>query len=510
MSEAGPHSKLVERQLPRIGSRSFPFGLSWGEFIAMLSTGLVFLVVMLVRSDSSTILLTFLGIAVLALVFLVPLNRVGERAIHIVPRYATFVGRVVSGTVDVHFREIEGRHFTHRSRPTDFPMSNHLGERMALSSFDWRGRAIGLVIDGGTRLRPWKASYLVVVQVSGRDQLPLESAEYQETLLRRWNTALNTMSKQDLGLSALQELMISRPLVQGEGAHWDFDDLLVEQTPELAEQYRQVQLLHDVTGTDRRMFLILRSGGTFGAWMRARHYGSNRAGVEEHFRNVLSRLSAILQQASLHLLRTMDVHQLNALLRLLIDPTFAPAIGYREMDRPVHPIGTHVAPIGQWDEHHSFLIVNGMYTATYRVIGWPHKVIGPSFLSGALLNHQGGLRVAVVMAPEDPKTSVYVTRAGMTNAAGKAERRSQKGTVATEEDRMADAQPAQRDAEMAHGHHPLMFGVYFTVIADDRESLRRAADDLATQCDSVGVDIGCCHGWQSRAYTNTLPFCRGL
>jgi hypothetical protein len=510
MSEAGSQAKLVERQLPRVGARSFPFGLSWGEFVAMLSIGVVFLVFMLVRSDSSTILLTFLGICVLAILFLVPVNRVGERAIHLVPRYASFLGRLVNGNIDVHFREIEGRHFSHRTVTTDFPMSKHLGDHLSLSSFDWRGRSIGLIIEGGTRLRPWKASYLVVVQVSGRDQLPLESAEYQETLLRRWNTALNTLSKQDLGLSALQELMLSRPLVEGEGAHWDFDDLLEEQAPELAEQYRQVQLLHDATGTDRRMFLVLRSGGTFGAWMKARHYGSNRVGVEEHFRNVLGRLSAVLQQATLNLVRTMDVDQLNALLRLVLDPTFAPAVGYREAERSVHSVGTHVAPIEQWDEHHSYLVVNGVYTSTYRVIGWPHRVIGPAFLSGALLNHQGGLRVSVVMAPEDPKTSVYVTRAGMTNAAGKAERRSQKGTVTTEQERLVDSQPAVRDAEMAHGHHPIMFGVYFTVIADDRDSLRRAADDLATQCDAVGVDIGCCHGWQSRAYTNTLPFCRGV
>lgn len=511
MSDAGARqTKLVDRHLPRVGARGFPFGLSWGEFIAMLSIGLVFLVVMLVRSDSSTILLTFVGVCVLALLFLAPLNSVGERAIHIVPRYGSFLWRVISGTVDVHFREIEGRHFTHRKVPTDFPMSKHLGERMFLSSFDWRERSIGLIIDGGTRLRPWRASYMVVIQVSGRDHFPLESAEYQETLLRRWNTALNTMSKQDLGLSALQELMLSRPLVDGEGAHWDFDDLLVGQPPGLADQYREIQLMHDATGTDRRMFLVLRSGGTFGSWMKARHYGSNRAGVEEHFRNVLGRLTVVLQQATLILVRTLDIDQINALMRLVLDPSFAPAVGYREDERPTRIVGTHVAPIDQWEEHHSYLTVNGMYTSTFRVIGWPHKVTGPAFLSGALLNHQGGLRVAVVMAPEDPKTSIYITRAGMTNAEGKADRRRQKGTVTTEQDRLTDSQPAQRDVEMAHGHHPLMIGVYLTVVAEDRDSLRRAVNDLATQCDAVGVDIACCHGWQSRAYTNTLPFCRGV
>src|SRR5262249_58687702 len=103
----------------------------------------------------------------------------------------------------------------------------------------------------------------------------------------------------------------------------------------------------------------------------------------------------------------------------------------------------------------------------------------------------------VVMAPEDPKTSVYINRAGMTNAEGKADRRRQKGTVTTEQDRLQASHPAQRDVEMAHGHHPLMIGVYLTVVAEDRDSLRRAVNDLATQCDAVGVDIGCCHGLQA-------------
>ncbi len=463
------------------------------------------------RSDASTILIMFVGVVVLAAIFLVPLNRVGERAIHIAPRYAAFLGRVTAGTVDVHYREIEGRHFTHRTPPTDVPMSAHLGARMWLSSFDSRGKPVGLIIEGGTRFRPWKAAYMVAVQVSGHDQLLLESVDYQETLLRRWNTALDTLSKQGMGLSSLQELMLSRPLIQGEGAHWSFDDLLAEQSAPLAEKYRQVQLLHDSTSTDRRMYLVLRSGGTFGSWIKARHHGSNRAGVEEHFRNVLAKLTTVLRQATLTVLDTVGPDQMAALLRLLVDPQAAGIVGYREeAGRGSHPVSTHVAPIAQWDEHWSHLVVNGMETATYRVIGFPHRVVGPTFLAGALLNHRGALRVSVVMAPEDVKTSVYVTRAGITNAAGKADRKASSGTVTTEQERQMDAQPAQRDVEMAAGHQPMMFIAYFTLIAEDRDTLRQAVDDLNTQCDSIDLDLGCCYGWQARAYTLTLPFCRGV
>jgi hypothetical protein len=495
--------------MPRIGARTFPFGLSWGEFVAMVAAGLVFLLFMLVRSDSSSILLTFLGVCVLAVLFLVPLNRVGERAIHVVPRYATFLYRVAAGTVDVHVREIEGRHFTDRKPPSDFPMSAHLGERMFLSSFSWRERAIGLVVQGGTLVRPWRASYTIVSQVCGKDQFLLESPEFRETLVQRWNTALNTMSRKDLGLSAVQELMVLRPVRQGEAGHWGFDDVLADQPSARADQYRSVQLLHDATDTDRRLFLAFRSGGTFASWVKARHFGSNRAGVEAHFRNVLGRLSGVLEQASLTLERVLDFDQMNDLLRLTLDPTYAPAVRFREAGKSVRSVG-RVAPIEQWEEHASFLVVNGMYTATYRTVGWPNRVVGTTFLAGALSRHQGGLRVSVILGPEDAKTSRHVARAGMTTVAGKVDGRVARGTVTTETDRLADSQPAQRDVEMAHGHHPLQYGAYFTVVAEDREALRRACDELATECDTVGVDIGCCHGWQAQAYGNTLPFCRGV
>lgn len=500
---------LVERRLPKIGARTFPFGRSWGQIAAMLATGLVLCAILMVRSDTSTIIVVTVAFCVLALVFLVPLNlKTGESFVDIAPRYAAFGWRVTAGSVDVHFREVEGRHYTHRTIPTDIPMSVHLGSRMWLSSFNFRGQPVGLIVEGGTRLRPWRAAYMVAVQVSGHDQLLLESVDYQETLLRRWTTTLDSLSKKSLGLSGFQELMLSRPRIQGEGADWTFDDLLASQPAALADRYRQIQLDHDATDTDRRMYLVLRSGGTFASWIKARHYGSNRAGVEEHFRGVLAKLSTALRQATLTMLDTVTADHMAALLRLLVDPTAAPVVGYRELE--TRSTATHIAPIAQFEEHFSHLIVNGLYTQTFRVIGWPDRVVGPQFLASALRNHQGGLRVSVAMAPEDKKTSVYATRAGITNAAGKADRRAAKGTVTTEQERIVDNQPAQRDVEMAAGHHPVMFVAYFTLIAEDKDSLRRAADELNTQCDAEGVDLGCCHGWQPRAYTLTLPFCRGV
>lgn len=467
------------------------------------------LIFAMVSGDPPTLLGSFAMVAVVAGAFLIPLNRAQERAIHYVRRYAGFAARAAQGGDDTTTRQAEGRHTTRVRSAEATPLAKQLG-RVALTWFEHRGERVGLLVDQRSRVRPWRTVYMVVVQVSGRDELPLGSTDQQERLLRRWNTALNTTVKKDFGLSGVEQLMVSRPMIEGEGAHWEFDDLLAGQQPELAAYYRQVQLLHDATATDRRMFVVLRSGGTFRTWTRARNSGRARFDVEAHFRNVIDRLPQVTHHSALTLVRVLDVDHVSALLRLLVDPAHAPAVGYREAGQSVPSSSLVAAPIEQWEEHHGHLIVNGQYTATYRVIGWPTTVIGPQFLAGALLNHQGTLRVSVVMKPEDPKTTNYVNRAGMTNAAAKAERKASMGTITTEAERLDGGHPTQRDVEQAHGNLPLMYGVYLTVITGDEASLRRAVDDLATQCDTVGVDIGRCYGWQATAYVNTLPLCRGV
>lgn len=500
-------SKLVERRLPKIGARTFPFGRTWGELALFAGTSLVLCAVAARNIDSATILACLAALGVNAAVFFVPVNKLGESVIHVAPRYARFVGRVAAGQTDVHYREREGRHYTHRPIPADTPMSVHLGERMWLSSFD----DVALIVEGGTFLKPWRSSYTVAVQICGHDQLLLESVDYQEKLIQLWNVALDTLHKKNLKLTAIQQLLVSRPMREGEGAHRTFEAALTHQTDGLADSYRAVQLMHDETDTDRRMYLALKSGGTFGSWFKARHFGSNRAGVEEHFRSILAKLPTVLRQADLTMLGPVTRNQMSALFRLLTDPKAAPHVGYHELERATRPVATQIPPIAQFDDtHYSHIVVNGMFAATYRVSGWPDRIVGPHFLNAAILNHQAELRVAIPIAPDDPNVAKHSNRAGMTNTAGKQDRKAASGTITTEAERQADALPYQRDVEMGAGHAPAIWTGYMTLIADDEASLRRAADDLATMCDQAGVDLQCTHGYQGAAYWYTLPLCRGL
>ncbi len=503
-------AKLVERRMPRAGTSGVA-GLSLGEITAGILTGLVFVLIALTRTEVTTIAACVVGLVLDAGLFLVSLNGAHERAIHLIPRYWRFARSYAHGSVDAHTRAVEGRHYTNRAQPDDVPLSPHLG-LLWLSSFDWGTRPVGLLIEGGSRWRPWRAAHMIVVQVAGKDQLLLESADYQETLTRRWNGFLNTLSKRSLGLTAAQELLVSRPVIQGEGAHWQgFERLLAHQPiEELRDEYRAMQLDHDATDIDRRIYLVLRSGGTFGAWFKARHRGSSRAGVEAHFSGILDKLGNMAREAKLTVVGVLSADQLAAELRLMVDPASAPAVGYRRGgDRAVRSAPVQVAPIMDWEKHRSSLIVNGMHVATYRTIGWPDAVLGSSLLAAALLEHKTILRVGIPITPENPKVARRTNKAAQTNAQAKADRKAATGTVVTEDERMADSVHAQRDMEMAHKHHSVVLTAYYTLIAPDADSLRRAADDLATQLDTAGVDVQNCYAHQEEAYGYTLPFGHG-
>ncbi len=468
----------------------------------------------MVRQDPPTLLACVAVMLGVGCLFAVPVNgKTSERPVHYVRRYARFCARKAVGKDSPKDRQREGRHSTHPKPVDSTPLSHHLG-RVALTSFAWSGGPpVGMLTESALPGQPWRRSFTVVVQVSGRDQLPLESERRQEQLLGQWNRALDTMFAPDFGLSAIEKLLISRPLVEGEGADWEsFNGLLEDDSvrPEDADYYRQVQLLHDSTSSDRRCYLALRWGGTIRSWNKARHSGNHRSAVEDQFRNILNRLPEVLHHASVTLVGVLTPDQIASLLRLAVDPAHAPAVGWRENGRSAPSTLTQVAPISQWEEDNSSLVVNGQHTATFRVTGWPTTVVGPQFLAGQLLNHKGTLRVAQVMCPRDPKTARLTVRAEMTRAQSKAERQAATGRVTTEGDRVDGSHSSNRDVEMTHGHVPLDYQMYLTVGVGDEASLRPAADHLATNCAVVGVDVARCYGDQANAYAYTLPLCRGV
>ena len=504
--------ELVERHPHQVGSGGIILGLSGPKLAAWLGSSTVLALWMVTHIDTATILMVMLAEALLAGAFLGRIFGSKETLVDILPRALGFCSEVTAGNVDIHFREIESRHYTHRTLPADTPMSVHLGHGMFLSSFPWREQHVGLIGQGGTRWRPWRLAHMVVIQLAGREPMLLESPQEQERLIALYVNMLDTLTKPSLGLSGIQQLVMSRPLVQGEGGHWLFRDLLNEQPVEWRRRCEDIQLAHDRNGAARRQCVVLRTGGTFATWFKARHRGSSRAGVEEDFRKVLDKLPGVAAEADLTLVRIFDQQRLASLLRGLVDPSYAPALSYREKVGAVRPVPTHIAPITEFEKHRTFLVVNGVYTRTFRVTGWPAVTRGPSFLGAALLNYPRPVRWSVVMVPEDKRTSVYVNTARMTAQAAKADKKAKNDQVTTESDRQAQAEPRQRDVEIANGHHPLEYAVYLTVEAEDEKGLRLAGDELATFCDVAGVEIDVCKGreFQAAAYTYTMPFVRGV
>ena len=504
---------LIERPMPHAGIRGLT-GLAYGQIAVGTAVFLVLLVVAMSHNDASTLIACAVGASVVGVLFLVPFGK--DRLIVLIPRWVAFVYEWVACRVDVHTRNVEGRHYTHRPLPDATPLSPHFGA-MWLSTFDWHDQPVGLLIEGGSWWQPWRSAHMIVVQVSGQDQLLLESPNYQEILLRRWTAMLNTQLKRSLGLTGIQELLITRPMIQGEGAHWQsFNAVKRGQNPRLVAQYQAVQLAHDAVTVDRRMFLTLRTGGTFSSWMRARRRGSSRAGIEDHFRGVLDKLGGVAYQATLTVQEVLSADRAAAELRLMVDPASAPAVGYRRGARQVRTVPTQVAPITHWKAHVDRVEVNGMVARTFRTVGWPDTVVGSSLLAGVLDGFEGSLRVGIPIGPEDPKIARKANKVAMTWSQANLQHKTDQNQVVTEDDKMAEEKARQRDAERARGkHHPAIYNAYFTLLADGVDAaavalLDRFSEELMTQLDTASVDIQCCYGFQGPALRYTLPFCQGL
>lgn len=503
-------AKAIVRHFSRVGDR-FPLKMTWSRFVTFVTVEAVVVLWTLMHAEPSMFLLCLLATGINCVIFVVPVpgpkdaRKAQEHVIDVVPRFVRLVGRIVEGAVDVHAREVEGRHYSDRTLPTDIPFSTHLGDQLWLSSFDWLGRSIGLVIRGGTRLRPWRASQSICIKVAAADSILLESESHQEHLLNLWETTLDGLFKENLGLTGLQVLISSRPLLPGEDAHWvsnPTDDRL--QTV----RYRAVQAAHDEVAIERCEWLVFRSGGTFKSWFTARHKGSSRAGFEQFWRSVLDNVWSVIPQAKLKIVEVLGSAALADRLRVMVDPSSAPAVGYSIAGKAAPSRVTHVAPISEWDDRHStYLKLNGWFFQTFRVVGWPASRTGAQFLYTQIMNHPGGLLFTEIIEPEDPTLAKYSTKAGLTNAHSKRKRREAKDTITTEADKIVEAQAGWRDVELAAGHQGVQLVAYLTTYNRTEEAMERAGDDLAIKCRAIGVTIAPCSAFQGEALCYVLPYC---
>jgi hypothetical protein len=154
--------------------------------------------------------------------------------------------------------------------------------------------------------------------------------------------------------------------------------------------------------------------------------------------------------------------------------------------------------------------MDGTWHATYWVAEWPRTDVGADFLGPLLLAGDVRQSVSVTMEPLSPLEAARQAQQARTADVADAELRRRGGFLHTARRRREEETLADREVELADGHAPFKFSGYVTVSSDTREELDASCGRIEQSAGQCGMELRRCFGDQQRAFTFTLPLCRGL
>jgi hypothetical protein len=154
--------------------------------------------------------------------------------------------------------------------------------------------------------------------------------------------------------------------------------------------------------------------------------------------------------------------------------------------------------------------MDATWHVTYWVAEWPRTDVGADFLGPLLLASDVRQSVSVTMEPMSPLEAVREAQQARTADVADAELRRRGGFLHTARRRREEENVADREIELADGHAPFRFSGYVTATADTRDELEETCGRIEQSAGQCGMELRRCFGDQQRAFTFTLPLCRGL
>jgi hypothetical protein len=155
------------------------------------------------------------------------------------------------------------------------------------------------------------------------------------------------------------------------------------------------------------------------------------------------------------------------------------------------------------------LRTDGTWHATYWIAEWPRVEVGPEFLAPLLLSPVRR-SVALVMEPVSPSRATRQVEKARTADLADSELRRRGGFISTARRHREAELVARREEELADGHASVRFSGYVTVTATSADALEEACEATEHAAGQSRLELRRLYGDQERAFTCTLPLCRGL
>jgi hypothetical protein len=370
-----------------------------------------------------------------------------------------------------------------------------------LVSAEWarRGRVAGAAALWDRRRRLVSA----VLRARGREFI-LQDRDEQERLLQGWGDALAGFCREHGLVSSLRWAEWATPAALDEQVRYlRANAAVAEESPEFAAY---VELLEAAeAGTTRHDVLVTIT-------VDARQVRGTRGGATEHalgeeLRLLVDRLHA----AGLKVDLPLSPSEVAAAARRRLDP-FSPSAlargqGLASLAGVVAPENAGpMAVVNEWDH----VRVDGALHSAYVVAEWPRLEMPPNWMEPLLL-HAGAVRTVVVhYEPVPPSRSQRQIDRDSTRLGSDEEQRARSGFRIGARHHRAQADVAEREAELVAGYVELQYVGFVIVSAPDLDTLRDGCAEYQQIAAQSGLELRRLDGRHDAALRLLLPLGAGI
>jgi hypothetical protein len=352
-------------------------------------------------------------------------------------------------------------------------------------------------------------TYTAVVALKSRDFVLL-GEEDKHRRVDAWARVLAGLAREGSAVHRVQWVERSLPDDGDVMSRYLSDGLALPLTSPAARSY--LDLLSRAAPVAERHDVLLSVAVHTGRSGRAIRAGG---GGDEGACGVLVRelqsLERQLRTAEVEVEGTLAPSALVQVLRQAVD-RHPRTIVARERDQPVcsgRSLQSWPWPLGS-ESSWSGYRTDGTCHATYWVAEWPRVEVGPDFLRPLLLQSGARRTVSVTMEPISPSRATREVEQARTADVADEELRRRTGFMITARRRREQEVVAKRETELADGHGQFRFSGFVTVTANDWDALDLAAGRVEQAAAQSHLELRRLYGAQDRAFTWTLPLCRGL
>lgn len=352
-------------------------------------------------------------------------------------------------------------------------------------------------------------TYTGILAVQGKSFALLDGPE-KERRLAAWAGVLAGLAREGGAVHRLEWIERTVPDPGNEIGDYLKRNIAVPLDSAIARSYLQVvDEAGPVTQEHEILVALQIHGGRSARAIKAA--GGGDFGACELLRRELSALSASLMATDVTVEGALTPRLVAHTLRTAFDPAARPKLASMAARDPQRD-GTSLVNAGPMaaDEAWSMYRSDDGWHATYWVTEWPRIDADADFLAPLLLRTEVMRTVSVTMEPVTPLKAIRSVEAARTSAAADEELRQRAGFVTTTRRRKEHDSLADHERDLSEGHAFYRFSGYITVSALTKDELTASCGEIEEAAGRAFLDIRRLSGEQARAFTYTLPLCRGL